>query len=483
MNPRILLFASLAGVLAALFGESFTRATDPRLATFSSSPPPIQSPHARNPNVLLITIDTLRADRLGCYGYHRPTSPHIDALAAQSVRFERAFSTSSFTPPSHASIMTSLYVGQHGLRTWNKLPDEHETLAETLKAAGYKTAASVNLNLLRKNNLGQGFDWQREELRDGRVVVNNAFELIRRPDAEPFFIWLHVYDVHRPYAREGSWARFFNPDGRPGVGDPETHYNLFPNKIAQRGLSEDDLKFIDDRYDAGIAYIDSQLGPLFAELNSPEHLANTMIVVTSDHGENLLDRRDRVFAHDPFLYQEVGRIPLIIRYPGLLAAGASYDPVVSLIDVAPTILETVGLPIPRAYAGLSLLPLSRGEPWPRQAVFQETWGVADAKAIRTPDRFVLSDRKHNTVEYFDLKNDPKELNPLSNPPDSVSSKMLDDLHAFARSERADVAQDVDPELHEKLKTLGYAGDEDDEDSYPKSTRPRVNQNRNQRKEP
>ncbi len=416
---------------------------------------PIDQP--RHPyNVLLITIDTLRADRLGCYGYTRPTSPNLDAFARQCVLFTQMFSTSSFTPPAHASLFTSRYVGDHGVLTWNALSDEHKTLAEVLAGYGYRTGASINLHMLSRQNLGQGFQWRREGGRDGRAIVTDGLDFIRRPSDQPFFLWLHLYDVHRPYGRTPNWTERFNQHGRPGVGDREDHYNLTAQEVRERGLSEQDLQYIVDRYDAGVAYADAQLAPLLAELSTPQRIGDTLIVITSDHGESLRDHPEQLFTHDPFLYAAVTRVPMLIRHPGQRGGGQTSNALTSLIDVAPTILNVTGIPQPSCFRGLSLTRLPGAEPLPRAIVFMECWGHERLSAARTANWLVIRDIPRQSTSFFDLPNDPRELNPLALPQVASPRQLEQRLEAFIhRAGVADEPPTLDEDSLQELRSLGY----------------------------
>ena len=414
-------------------------------------------------NVLLITIDTLRADRLGCYGYSRPTSPNIDAFAEQAVLFSRAYTTSSFTPPAHASIMTSMYVHNHGLYTWEAMDDERQTLAEAMRDAGYRTAASTNLQLLTRENLGQGFGWQRDETetggageRDARDIVADALGFIRHQGGQPFLMWLHFYDVHRPYGGERSWARLFNPAGDLRIGGDQKHYCIEGRDVQGYGLTEKDLEWIEDRYDAGIAYVDSQIGPLLQELSTPEWVDNTIVAITADHGENLSEPRRMLFAHDPFLYTQVTRVPLIVRFPGRRHSGTVTDALVSLIDVAPTVLDEVGLAIPATFEGLSLAPLVDTGAWGREVIFMETWGEALLKAARTRDRFTVRDVVGGTREYFDTDKDPLESSPVFSSFDEGTAELDANLDRLAESPGWTAqAGPLDTETIAQLTALGY----------------------------
>ncbi len=418
---------------------------------------------APNPsNVLVVTIDSLRADRLGCYGYARPTSPNLDRFAKQCVRFEHAFSTSSFTPPSHASLLTSRYVSDHGLYTWNRLDPRQVTLAEVLAVHDYRTGASVNLALLSDQNLGQGFGWRREGARDARAIVSEALEFIRAGRDQPFFVWLHLYDVHRPYGRTGSFTSTFAAAARPGVGDVEQHYNLTPGAAEERGLGEDDLHYIIDRYDAGIRYVDAELEPLLAELSTRERRADTLVVITADHGESLLDHEKRSFTHDPFLYTAVTRVPLFIRYPdgvGGAGAGTTRDHLVSLIDVAPTILGVLGIAPPPTFDGVDLRQLEDGRGGPRGEVFMECYGWETLKAARTRERLIVRDMTQKQTRFFDVVADPGELRGVAQAPDPGARALLDRLIEFAtRRPEGEGPPALDPDVIRRLKELGYIED-------------------------
>jgi arylsulfatase A-like enzyme len=411
-------------------------------------------------DVVVITIDSLRPDRLGCYGYARATSPNLDLFAREAVRFTNAFSPSSFTPPAHASLLTSRHVGDHGLLTWNPLPEEQLTLPEVLASRGWRTGASVNLTLLTANALGQGVEWQREGLREARTIVSDALEFLRAEDGRPFFLWLHLYDVHRPYGRIPGWAERFARHARPEVGDGEEHYNLTADDRRAQALKEDDLRWIEDRYDAGIAYADAQLGPLLAELATPARRARTLVVITADHGESLQEHEERYFTHDPFLFAAVARVPLLVRYPDGLGAGAVRDDLVSLIDVAPTVLETLALEAPPTFEGRSLRALERGRRFGGRLLFQECWGWERLCAARDERWFALRDLAAGTLRLYDLRSDPDERAPLDPERARGARELLRALDGFAARRPADEAPpELDPELLERLRELGYAGDE------------------------
>ena len=318
------------------------------------------APQSRAKNVVLISIDTLRADHLGSYGHAAARTPVLDGLAARGARFERATSVMPLTLPSHSSLMTGTFPTFHGVRDNGGfyLSDEAETLAEVLAVQGYATAGFVAAFVLDSRwGISQGFghyfdDFDLAEQRDakgmdaiqrpGRDVVDQAINwLDRRAESvdskSPFFTWLHLYDPHTPYTAPDDLARQF-PATREGA------------------------------YDAEIAETDRQIGRLFEHLKSLGELDDTLVVVVADHGE-MLGEHDEV-THGFFIYEAATHIPMIFSGPGV-------DPTVvpdqvRIIDVMPTVLDLLGKSPSSAVQGASLLPLLRGEPLTLDA-YSESW--------------------------------------------------------------------------------------------------------------
>jgi arylsulfatase len=416
------------------------------------------------PNLVVITVDTFRADRIGCYGNEDDLTPNIDRFAEGSVVFTSAFSTSSFTPPSHASIMTSQYVSQHGLLSWNELADEKLTLAEILASVGYDTAAFVNLGLLTNQNLGQGFDQQTEKWRRGNVIVDEALAFMREERRAPFFVWVHLYDVHRPYGGPAPWMREHGVEREGGVmpgDDQEKDYGLQAHQIEERGFSSDDLEYIAQRYDVGVEYLDHILAPLLEELALAEHAAETMVVLTSDHGENLLDYEGWYFAHDPYLYPEVTQVPMMMRFPGGEWAGEHNDGLVSLVDVAPTALGVLGLPEPDGFSGASLLPGLVGAAWPNPHVFMECWGWRKLKAIYTKDELVVYDMERQKQEFRPVKAGGAST---AEPTTEAQKALWSRLQEFVDNPAAQAERpELDQATRERLQKLGYFGGAESEE--------------------
>jgi arylsulfatase A-like enzyme len=451
------------------------------------------------PNVLIITLDTCRADRLGAYGYdERDCTPVLDALAEESVVFEQSFAASSFTPPSHASLFTGLYPSEHGLTYWNRKLADVPTAAELFAAAGYRTFAVSPLKTLFLVGLDRGFGTTVElpfVAEPGRILLGDAeainaealASLTPSGDAaeQPFFAWLHYYDAHRVFGRQGEdWARrYADPDMPLAVGDTEDWYQLPPTRRPDRAKSQQDVtpeqaRFIEDRYDGGLAYLDAQLGVLFDGLREAGVLDDTIVVVTADHGEVLTEHEAEWFAHDPHLVDENIRVPLVIRMPDGRHGGRRVSALSSGVDVLPTVLELAGLPAPGlSHSGMDLSHLVRGDVGPRrEVVYAERQakdrtgerGVSDAQAardrdasrmVRTATHKLVHHEDRGTFALYDVGDETTDL--WTSQPDQAAALVARYRAERARLQSADGSSSaLDPEAEALLKELGYFGTED-----------------------
>jgi len=397
-------------------------------------------------NLLLVSIDTLRADRLGCYGYAPAQTPQLDALAARGLRFEQAVTVTPLTLPAHSSLLTGTFPAWHGVRDNGGfyLGAEQTTLAEVLGGAGYRTGGFVGAFVLDSRwGIAQGFEHYFDDFdltrydnapgmdaiqRPGREVVDQALEWLDADRARPFFAWVHLYDPHAPYEA------------------PEPFRSQFPATAS-------------GAYDAEIAAADAQVGRLLDRLREQGRLDDTLVVVVGDHGEMLGQHREE--THGFFVYQGVLHIPLIVAGRGL-APRAVGGPV-RIVDVMPTALALLGLPVPSSVQGTSLLPLAEGrtlalaapsENWfPRYHYgWSELLALQDAryKLIRAP-----------RPELYDLQRDPLEAEDLAaRDPERVAAmqKALDEqLARITRKEAAQAPVPLDDEVQERLAALGYVG--------------------------
>ena len=414
------------------------------------------------PNVLFVTIDTLRADHLGCYGYDRPTSPNLDALAEGGVLFERAYAHAPFTAPSHASLLTSLHPETHGVLAWEEsLDPEARTLGERLAERGWRTGAFHNHPGLVRSDVTRGFDEVQARFFCPAEDTVDAFYEWLDAGTGAWGAWVHLWDVHRPYGYRdwsGDWVpeemkrepspyafaeqRFGEaPGGDVTIGRTEAFYNLNAERRAQpvrtasreRKLNARDFHYIANRYDGGVAEADRGLGLLLEGLRERGLEANTLVVVTADHGESLLEREACYFTHDPFLYEETLHVPLVMRLPSGAHAGLRVASLARGVDVLPTMLEVLDIP-PRLTGrfrdqGRSLMPAVRGEPQRASLLYASTRTKnakehkrkADAETPWLEHREAVSDGRWKLVHdvgssswaLFDLETDPGELTNLS----------------------------------------------------------------------
>ncbi len=349
------------------------------------------------PNVIMISIDTLRADRLSAYGHHRPTSPNLDRWAASSaVLFENAVVQAPWTLPSHASMFTGLEALRHDVNHYPEAPASLELLAETLRRAGYTTAAITGGGYLRPSfGFAQGFDvfryWPKilaeRELADG---TGRMLRWLDENHSRRFFLFFHTYEVHFPHRRRQPYfdqLQGGRPEGpvrgkiamraRPQKpGELLWQHDYFVVKLPSgeevEHLNEAEKALVNTMYDSAVAYVDAQLGRLFERLGELGLEGRTLIVLTSDHGE-ALGEKDR--AGHNYLDDYNVLVPLVIEFPDGFGAGEKIDQQVRSIDIVPTILDVLGISPPRPADGVSLLPLIAGD---QTAVPAEAWIYASS---------------------------------------------------------------------------------------------------------
>ena len=426
-------------------------------------------------NVLLVSIDTLRADHLSCYGYQRPTSPALDGIAAAGVRFADANAPSPWTLPSHASLFTGLYPRHHGVRDENRaLGPRAATLAQVFSEHGYDTWGIVNAHYVsRRYGLGRGFDRysQHSEYANpqgtviankGGVIMDEALSWLDERDSEgagarPFFLFLHFYDVHSDYAPTDEFRRRF---ARPYAGklDGSTSQLL---DLRDRGedVSAEDVRFLHDLYDAEIAQLDAELARLFRYLDERGLAERTLVVVTSDHGEEFLEHGS--LLHGRTQYQEMLHVPLLMRGPGV-AAGVTVEAPVGLVDVAPTVLELCGLSFPRNVDGTSLVPYWRDPsavPAGRPLFAEADHNNAEndvVRMVRVEQMKLCANRRSGAVELFDLSRDRAESENLATSDPERVIVLRERLEEFLASTTA--GEELDPvseEMRRLLDGLGY----------------------------
>ncbi len=387
-------------------------------------------------NLLVITIDTLRADHVGAYGYSKGVTPNIDELATEGVLFEKSLAQVPVTLPSHASLFTGLLPPTHGVRdnTYFRLGSEARTLAEVLKAKGYETAAFVSAFVLDGAfGLDQGFDLYDDQIEEtaetAGIIAERRGELVtrsfvawfeKRASDRPFFAWLHFFDPHLPYAAPPPY-----PAG----------------------------------YDGEIAYVDAQVGRVLETLEAKGVADDTVIVVTSDHGESLGEHGEK--THGFFVYDSTLRVPLILKSARSFPEGERIAAPVATIDILPTVLETLEVPVPDEARGRSLLPLMEGEVVEASPAYAECYvselnfGWAPLLALREEGyKYIDAPRP----ELYHLDSDPGETTNLFEREPERSAGMRARLAELVESLPATLSSrdQPDPETVARLRSLGYA---------------------------
>ncbi len=423
------------------------------------------------PNILLVSIDTLRADRLGCYGGPAEISPFLDQVAASGVRFRHAFVNTHGTTPSHATMLSSLYQESHRVAygatapgTLPTVPEEILLLPEALSAAGYLTVGVAGGgNVAGKLGFTQGFDRFDDRARSVTDGTARLLELLREvmqtPATEPprpIFAFYHTYEVHSPYATDERYRGLL--DESASGFEPTTENLLRHVHSAKQTLSPDDLDFIRASYDAGVRFTDAALRQLHAGLGELGFLDHAVVVVTSDHGEEFGEHGG--LLHRDVLFDEILHVPLIVAGSGI---GQSLvdDRMVSLVDVAPTILGCAGVAVPVAMAGRDLL-CAGGSPEAEafDAVISQ-YGP-QRYAVRTREWKLIEATAPPAVELYDLASDPGETRNVAADNRRVVADLRQRLATWRDAqqpvEAADVEVELSPEEVERLKALGYLGD-------------------------
>jgi len=419
-----------------------------------------QAAYGSNRGVILISVDTLRRDHVGAYGYPKPTTPTIDALGKAGIVADDAVSVSSWTLPAHLSMFTSVLPGTHGgVDSKQGFNRSVPTIAGILKRRGFAThAVTSHLYVSKTYGLDEGFDSMNfRQDRNATNVANHAMDLIDRFGDQRFFLFLHFYDPHWHYAPPPEVLKIFESSYAGKLtGNLKDFQNLRPDQVQKA-----DLDHLLALYNGEIRHTDNEIGRLIAHLKERGVWKNTLMLVTSDHGEEFLDHGS--WEHQKTLYEEVVRIPLIVAGPGIAPRREVKQ--AGLLDVAPTILDYLKVSAPPAMKGLSLLrPLAES---------REMYGETDQTPDGTRLSFLrggarswkailsLDPRKQRVLgsEWYDLVSDPAEK---TNRPPQESLRLTIEARArdTALKSRSSVASrpvELTAEQKEKLRALGYIG--------------------------
>jgi arylsulfatase A-like enzyme/cytochrome c-type biogenesis protein CcmH/NrfG len=424
------------------------------VASAMAAPPKAPSSKPKSPNIILITLDTTRADRMGFLGSARGLTPNLDALAKQSAVFTRAYAQAPLTPPSHATILTGTYPQFHQVNAMQTpLAADLPYAPQILRANGYSTAAIIGSIVLEAKapyapgfdrgfqtydadfrNGNPGEDRYRTVQRRGDVVVAHALAWLDQHPRGPFFLWVHLYDAHDPY-------------------DPPEPYKS---------------RYASEPYDGGIAYEDAVVGKLLRQLKLRGLYDGAVLAVMADHGESLGAHGED--AHGFFLYDETIHVPLLIKLPNASGGGNSVENQVELVDVLPTLLQECGIEIPKQVQGESLLPLMKrgaaegtptAEAWRERTAYAQSeyprdeYGWSDERALRTGKYLYIQVPRR---ELYDRAADPKAERNLASTSPAVADTLANQLEAFRQktSNKGEAPKaTLDPGAQDALGALGY----------------------------
>jgi len=439
----------------------------------------------RDKNVILISIDTLRADHLGCYGYDKNTSPHIDSLASEGTLFLHPYSSSPWTLPSHVSIMSSLYSIHHQVYySREKMDPSLITLADMLRKNDFFATAFTGGGFVSAHyGFSKGFDAYYEgrggvfHMNSAELIYQSFSNWIDQNKGKRFFLFLHTYQPHNPYVCPHPYNTLFldkNPKWE--------HLNLLGYLGGKKGiykkLPEKERKNAVGLYDGEIRYLDENLiGPLIEKLKSAGLYHKTMIVFTSDHGEEFFDHGG--WDHGHSLYNESIRVPLIIKFPGDKFKGEKISGALSQVDIVPTILEEMNIdPSGLGFDGKSLIPMIKGKGDKHRAFLADIG--PNVLSSHIPQKISMNKGKYklilnkefsqedldfftappphkNQIELFNLLTDPKEKNNIAQENPDITNlivQKINDIYSQAKKRKTGKTE-IDEKLKEQLKALGY----------------------------
>ncbi|MFH1998564.1 MAG: sulfatase [Planctomycetota bacterium] len=442
-----------------------------------------QQAEPRLPNIILLSIDTLRADHLSCYGADQATSPWIDRLAAKGARFVDVISHSPSTAPSHMSIFTSTYPGVHGVHIrdeglrFGRLPEKLQSLPEVLQAQGYRTAAFTGgAQVTAGFGFERGFEVYKEDMfrledQDFDPVLDWLAKV--GPD-EPFFLFLHTYEVHAPYQPPAPYDTLFDPDYTGRISGEWNEKEWFDKLMALRPLDDREVRHLKALYDGEILYTDQAFSRFFKTLAEKGLFGNekTLLILTSDHGEEFMEHGR--LAHMQ-LYQEIMKVPLIFYWPGVIPEGVVVPGQVRLIDLVPTLFDCVGMPAWPQAQGVSLKTWIQAGSRETLPAFSENHHQKDERTLRIDD-FTYYARGKKGAELYARDMDSGERKNLLGPGQdrgqykSITDTLGKAVDAFlmenekhrnrlgildAAEGTDDIHSDKDKDLEERLRTLGY----------------------------
>ena len=406
-------------------------------------------------NVILISIDTLRADRLGTYGYDRNTSPNIDQWAESALVFDAAVAESSWTLPSHVTMLSGLLPGNHSTVYPTLRPgDSIELLPELFSDARYRTIGLTDGGyLVRDHGFERGFEVFRSKQSTFDITLRRAVAEIEKLDQdERFFLFLHTYDVHCPYDPAESYREMFvSPESEFIETDKRCGNPDFNNQ----SLTEGQLRYLSDSYDASIRELDDHFGRFIEHLKSQGILERTVLILTSDHGEEFGEHGQ--VGHERTLFRESLMVPLVVSAPGL-SPGRVRD-LVGLVNIAPTALELAEVDTRTTFDGPSLVAIAagRGAPAVQSRISELSW-QGRMRSVMTHDWHLILDLETRQPSLYSVSSDPRESEDLAVEESKTVAELMEELRRYQSTMSPQSADSIGPqdlEQLERLRNLGY----------------------------
>lgn len=447
------------------------------VSTQGEAPAIVRNPAPDNaPNVVLLSLDTTRSDRLTPYGYSRDTTPFLQSLAERGAVFTESYSQAPMTTPSHAAMFTGLHLFEHHtFKTSHRLPQDIQTLAETFQANGYTTLARASsIRFHPSVDFDQGFDdyaayWDiRKNERSGRVI-DEVVERAAAADSAPVFAFVHLFDPHAPYNPPPSYASTWTEIRSDFPAIQSVDY-VRSHRHASASYQPEDLRYIQDLYDGGLRFTDHNVQQLHERLSFPNE-RSTLWVITSDHGEAF--KEHGYLGHSQWLYEEILRVPLLMVWEGHIDGGQQIAVPAHNIDIYPTLMSLIGLEGPENLSGRNLAPALLGEP---QNVAQPDGPISDPllmmvnrvnwSLIGTVDdrRFKLEKRRGEDLRLYDLTAEPGGFQNVIRRQADVAELLKEYAHGLGVTNRApqdmDNARDVSSEELDMLRALGYVDEQE-----------------------
>ena len=434
--------------------------------------------HAPTCNVIVMILDTVRADRLGCYGCERGITPEIDRFAEDAIVFDNTVAQSPWTLPSVASLYTSRYPFQHGaggrIGEFTVLGDYALTVGEVFQRAGAKTGVIANVMFFKDSfGMAQGFDvidvtasHNNREMRRAGPTTDTALAWLESHGQKPFFLIVHYFDPHLIYDPPSPFRERFADPRDKGTRDPlfGTRQDLLDFRSGKKSLEKDLLTRLASLYDGEVAYVDSEVGRLLRAIDDLGFASNTTVVITSDHGEEFHDHGG--FEHGHTLYDELLRVPLIIRLPQRPNSDSPQlktghvSATVRHIDLAPTLCKIAGIDAPESFQGTPLVSFPDDPPISSRPVLSEwnMWGPSGVAWRK--GRFKLIVFNNSTpMQLFDLEQDPFERDNIADRSPEIAAQMVSDVELVVQTlsggGRARETPRLEAEEMERLRSLGY----------------------------